>query len=67
MEFGSTCHIGLAAMRGSSRQWPHRPEVKRSKPPDLGFPNANHMCRVAVNDSDKSTLFSLRGSVYMKM
>lgn len=48
-------------------QWPHRPEVKRSKPSDLGFPNVNHMCRVHANDSDKSTLFSLHGSVYMKM
>lgn len=44
-----------------------RTEVKRSKPSDLGFPNMNHMRRVLVSDSDKATLFSLRGSVYMKM
>ena len=49
------------------RQWLHRLEVKRSKPSDLGFPNTNHMCCMLVNDSDKSTLFSLHGSVYMKM
>lgn len=30
-------------------------------------PNSNHMCRARVSDSDQSTLFSLHGSVYMKM
>lgn len=63
IEFGWT-HLLLWSC---CHQWPHRPEVKRSKPSDLGFPNVNHMCRVHANDSDKSTLFSLHGSVYMKM
>lgn len=31
------------------------------------FSNMSHVCFILLNDSDKSTLFSLPRSVYMKM
>lgn len=42
-------------------------EVKQSELSNLSLVNLDHVCHVLVNDSDKSALFSLHGSVYMKM